>query len=218
MLRSLLGFLVATSILATATGVSAAILASNDSSFSWTVDTSSRLDWLDFDGGPAPSTVNRSFSDVSTHLGAGGDYAGWRYATRAEVYQFMLNVTGYPSLTPDAASRSENDGATDLVAAWTGYSRRTSEVDIVHGFTGDTTTDGVYYTGLLDYVSESNPPYDFFISGTQVNVTGQYIDLGSWLVRGESSIVSVPPALTLFGLGLALVPRRRKVSHVSIQE
>ena len=44
-----------------------------------TQDTVSGLDWLDVN-----LSVNRSYIDVSTQFGIGGDYEGWRYATVQE--------------------------------------------------------------------------------------------------------------------------------------
>jgi uncharacterized repeat protein (TIGR01451 family) len=45
-----------------------------------TRDATSGLDWLDL-----TQTANRSYNDVSSQLGAGGQFAGFRYATQAEV-------------------------------------------------------------------------------------------------------------------------------------
>jgi uncharacterized repeat protein (TIGR01451 family) len=45
-----------------------------------TRDTMTGLDWLDL-----TQTANRSYNDVSSQLGAGGQFAGFRYATQAEV-------------------------------------------------------------------------------------------------------------------------------------
>lgn len=45
-----------------------------------TLDTESSLEWLDL-----TLTVNRSFNDISGALGAGGEFAGFRYATHDEV-------------------------------------------------------------------------------------------------------------------------------------
>jgi hypothetical protein len=115
----------------------ATILDGSDAMFGWTTDTSTGLDWLDFDGGTAPTTIERPYDDVAAELGSGGDYDGWRFASRAEVYRFFLDVTGYPFLVPGNATA--NAGATDLVAAWTGYSRQTATLNVVlwlHGRLG----------------------------------------------------------------------------------
>jgi hypothetical protein len=46
-------------------------------------------------------------------------------------------------------------------------------------------------------------PSTLFVPGTLVNTTGAYVDLGSWLVRGEAQAAPEPTTLALFGLGLA---------------
>jgi len=182
------------------------LMSFSDSSFSWTTDTSTGLDWLDFDGGAAPATSQRPYSDVAAQLGPGGDYDGWRFASRAEVYQFVLNITGLSSLTAAPNTSSSQDGATDLVAAWTGYTRRVGTLDVVHGFTGDLSGSSVYYSGLFDYYVQPNQVsnYTIWIPGTLVNTTGVYDDLGSWLVRGSSpNPIPEPSTMLLFGSGVA---------------
>ncbi len=49
-------------------------------------DTDSGLDWLKM----AP-TLNRSYNDVSSKLGAGQEFDGWRYASGSEFEQLLLN-------------------------------------------------------------------------------------------------------------------------------
>ena len=55
-----------------------------------TRDTTSGLDWLD-----VTETGNRSYDDVSSQLGAGAEFAGFRYATQAEVTD-LFNQFGLP--------------------------------------------------------------------------------------------------------------------------
>jgi hypothetical protein len=61
----------------------------------FTTDTTTGLDWLDL-----TQTVNMSFLDVSAQLAPGGMFAGWRYATVAEVEAFWADagITGGESL------------------------------------------------------------------------------------------------------------------------
>lgn len=67
-----------------------AIAASTDfiDNGSFTTDTLSDLDWLD-----VTTTRGLSFDAVSGQLGAGGDYAGYRYATGVEFNQMIMNYT-----------------------------------------------------------------------------------------------------------------------------
>jgi len=52
-------------------------------------DTTSGLDWLD-----VTASVNRSYSDVSSQFGTGGDFDGWRYATAKEFGNMVDATTG----------------------------------------------------------------------------------------------------------------------------
>jgi hypothetical protein len=56
---------------------------------SLTRDTDQNLDWLDL-----PISAGRSYDDVSIQFGAGGDFEGFRHATRDEV-QALLNGAGF---------------------------------------------------------------------------------------------------------------------------
>ena len=62
-----------------------AALLSKDSTFgpnTITRDTDTGLDWLDL-----TLSTNRSYDDVITQFGIGGDYSGFRHATVAEVIE-----------------------------------------------------------------------------------------------------------------------------------
>jgi hypothetical protein len=37
------------------------------------------------------ASYNKSFNDVSSQFGPGGDFAGWRYTTSAELTTFFLD-------------------------------------------------------------------------------------------------------------------------------
>ena len=52
-------------------------------------DSINSLDWLD-----VSLSVNRSVDDVSSQFGAGGDFAGWRYATSAELASMVSSTLG----------------------------------------------------------------------------------------------------------------------------
>lgn len=52
-------------------------------------DTETGLDWLD-----VTKSVNRSYDDVSSEVGAGGDFSGWRYANGQEFNTLVGNFTG----------------------------------------------------------------------------------------------------------------------------
>jgi hypothetical protein len=50
-------------------------------------DTETLLLWLD-----ATETVNRSLADVQSELGEGGEFAGFRLATRTEIHELFVNA------------------------------------------------------------------------------------------------------------------------------
>ncbi len=56
-----------------------------------TIDTDTGLEWLDW-----TESTNRSYNDVSGQFGAGGDFEGWRHATRA-VTHFTNKYGNSPS-------------------------------------------------------------------------------------------------------------------------
>ena len=82
-------FLLALILSAVSSGVSAALISAD-----WqttgdnliTLDTVTGLQWLDL-----TETYGAQFSSVNTELEAGGQFAGFRYATDAEVINFWSN-------------------------------------------------------------------------------------------------------------------------------
>lgn len=64
-----------------------------------TVDSATGLQWLDLS-----ESVGRSYQDITTQFGTGGDFEGYRYATRDETMQLFTNagisgvVNGYQSI------------------------------------------------------------------------------------------------------------------------
>ena len=55
----------------------------------YTTDTISGLDWLD-----VTASKHLSYDNVSAQFGAGGTFAGYRYATRSEFNTLVNNYTG----------------------------------------------------------------------------------------------------------------------------
>ena len=165
-----------------------------DANFSWTHDPDTGLDWLDFDGGPAPSTEGRSVTDILAQLGPGGDYEGWRYATRAEVTTFIFNVTG---VAHDVDGSSENyDGITDAVANYTGYTvmERLSAVvtsinfdNVIFAITADPAPGSAskrFKVELGDVKPEVTPGVDFYGTSAEYNPLG--------LIEGDGTGSSPP--------------------------
>ena len=205
-----------------------AIVKGSDSAFTWTADTSTGLQWLDFDAGPGPSTINRSYLDVASELGLSGTYAGWRFATRSEVVTFILNVTGLPYLIFNGTS-TQQDGATAMVAQWTGYTEASGVGTVpylVHGFTADlydsnpfddNPMEGVYYMGLLDYFPDSRTQEYTVAVSSGVNADEIYQGFGSWLVRGGiPQSVPEPTSAWLSLLALVTLVHSRRQMRASV--
>jgi hypothetical protein len=67
-------------------------------------DTVTGLDWLD-----VTKSANMSFDYVSTQFGAGGLFAGWRYATGNEFNALVGSYTGTLPTTYDLVSHNEGE-------------------------------------------------------------------------------------------------------------
>jgi hypothetical protein len=168
-----------------------------------TRDTTSGLDWLDL-----TQTGNRSYNDVSSQLGAGGQFAGFRYATQAEVTA-LFSQFGLPfGFTP--MSNALHAGAqsfhaffgtlvafdTNLLAARSeGLYEPRSPTPGSHPRIGVllTSTQGGTSTGAhLD--SDTNAIYGSYLvrpssSAGQLNVNpGAYT--GEWFIQGVTATLS----------------------------
>jgi len=180
-----------------------------------TQDTDSGLEWLDL-----TVTSNMSYNDVSAQLGAGGDYEGWRYATRVEIASlwdaFGGDSTFYYGLS------SHNNGLFDLMAPYIGdlycLSNGCSTGEGESWFiTGDyflNYTNQVYVSVANDRATHSfsltEDLLDLNRNAYSLDYTFEYA--GSALVR-EISTVPVPAAVWLFGsglIGLVGMARRKK--------
>jgi len=168
-----------------------------------TQDTASGLEWLDL-----TVTAGMSFNDVSAQFGSGGNYDGWRYATRAEVAGLWDSFGGDGVYT---GWSSGNNGLFDVVSSYVGdlYCESagcTTGSGVSSWLTGDTNPQ---YSGLV-YRAQSGDFLSNPLNSTQDNFdieSGLYrmdigtVSVGSALVR-EVSPVPVPAAVWLFGSGL----------------
>lgn len=77
-----------------------------------TFDTSTGLTWLDI-----PFSADRSYNDISSEFGPGGDFEGFRYATSGEVISLWLNA-GIPVIPGnDPSNVVPISGLIDLIGA-----------------------------------------------------------------------------------------------------
>lgn len=178
-------------------------------------DTDSGMDWLD-----VTTSLNRSYIDVSAQFGSGGDFEGWRYATRAEFHALLDSWTGYTSdinsLTSTTGSTPSVDGLVSMLGAT--IDPAIPAVAYVSGFLADTKSSRYRYAGFIydreSYIPRPRPDltinaYDFYSSYNSDEISFSHEYHGSFLVRGGSPInppdpimVSEPNSLALLGLGL----------------
>lgn len=166
-----------------------------------TRDAAQQLDFLDL-----TLSTNRSFNDVSTQFGAGGDFEGWRHATLAEL-SGLINATGFsPSFTPDtgfASSPAGTDYLSELVTS-VGTTFTNSSLRSAAGIVSDLVEPGRNYSiDLVDLTDNST-------SGDRVNrgslLSANSSNVGHWLVRP----VPAPSTAIVLGVaGLAATRRRR---------
>ena len=194
-----------------------------------TRDTSTGLEWLDLD-----LSVGRTFNDLTGVDGtnefiAGGDFAGFRYATHLELTGAVNGPqldSLYKSLVISPFSFSSIGGysqARDLIAiagcfgscASYGYSNGILLAD--DGITEAVASMETFTNGGRNW-GRSNP-----FSGPVLNnppnrpADGYSIQQGNWLVRPINDIpaVPLPAAAWLFGtalIGFIGMSRRRKVA------
>lgn len=201
-LRSLaLALLLIAAALAIGGQVKAAILEADHPTFgvgSLTRDTSSGLDWLDL-----TLSTNRSYADVASQFGAGGDFEGFRHATLGEVLGLW-----------DAAGITADTGPSAALFA---------PVDALQGLVGVTWPDLLRSYGISGTEGGSaGPPEDCggvpftcYVTPALSSLDGQgsawthenlrdYIaesTYGHWLVKP----IPLPAALPLMGTGLAVL-------------
>lgn len=182
-----------------------------------TRDTATGQDWLDL------SESLGTVPQIDARLTPGGDLAGWRRATTAEVVAFWASAGFVPTGSGDTFTET-NDPAQvvaiatliDLVGMTIGGG---GSIDEAVGYTaepgsapGEWTTAwllrrfgaddwiGAAATTGADFAAEPFSPEDQLF--------------GSWLVRAAP--VPAPPGLALLGLGLAALAARRCHQHRAV--
>ena len=186
-------------------------------------DAETGLDWLD-----VTLSMNRSYDQVSSQFGVGGDYEGWRYASAAELAAMTNAVSGWDSGVTGVAQI-----ATPLPESSTAYDELIALMGDTHDYYYQTTfghsyceqfphecidgdlvrTEGIlsdvnntlHYTGsIIDDDRQSHFIDRLSISGLTHPSIGSTAARGSFLVR-ETQQVSAPATLALLVFGLAMV-------------
>jgi hypothetical protein len=156
-----------------------------------TYDTETGLQWLDVD-----ASFHRSFDDVSTQFGMGGNFEGFRYASEAET-RLLFTHAGIPDLSGEwnALNYLPIVELQELIGITWGSFGTT------WGFTGDSGCCGLTIR-VIGIRQQSNPLSSIFMQGIVVSSDhrpDEYVGFGgNWLVR------SIPEPTTLVLLGVAL--------------
>jgi hypothetical protein len=160
-----------------------------------TRDTDTGLDWLD-----VPISAGRSYDDVSVQFGTGGDFDGFRYATKAEVQALMIGV-GITSISGSPPNQESYAPAVMLQ----GLVGETTPMETL-GVNGDVYSVGSHFGTRIDRAdaAQTAQAEDFEVRMFDDEV-GSF---GHWLVRP----VPEPSTLLLVASGLTAMARRRRTA------
>jgi hypothetical protein len=148
-----------------------------------TRDTDTGMDWLDL-----TITQNRSFNDIASQFGVGGQFEGFRHATSTEVFQFFTNA-GIPFIvtTPFTTfpSTSNVPSVLNLMTLW-GITGSLPDVLFSQAFVADGPSPGVFFTSFL----ASQPA----ISAASASTRGSSAGAGATLsFVGHALVRPIPP-------------------------
>lgn len=170
-----------------------------------TRDTSTGLDWLDLS-----ETLNLSYDDVVAEMANGGNYEGWRYATKEEVMLLWENF----GVQSDYFHTNNQE-----------YMNFLNTVSLLGNTLGDTSE--IYDYGVLGLTGTVNSNYEdavfsFSVGHLTTNdyATKHYSNATNWFYMNEPILgagsylvrsVPIPTAVWLFGSALVgLVSFKRK--------
>jgi hypothetical protein len=160
---------------------------------SLTLDTDTGLQWLDVN-----LSVSFSYNEMRAEMLSGGQYEGFRYATRDEVASLFVNA-GVQHI--NAVSTDNNQAAAQLME-FLGFTSSRRGNNELFGITGTEQSGGVS-AGVIDHLFENGlSAYDIGVADLIYGKGYKAATVGSWLVT--TAEVPVPPALLLFSSALLL--------------
>lgn len=202
----------ATLTLLIGSGVAQASLISEASEFgadTITFDTQSGLEWLDLS-----VTVGRPFSDIASQLSTGGEFAGFHYATVADVTNLFYHA-GIPQIgSPGQYGIDQFNAVNQLMGIVGGLLQTTDPAGLCpscYGWYSLGITSDVGDTGsgrIYSYLGVTNePPYGVIFGyanpahGVQTE-NGNQVGMASWLVKAP---VPEPETYWMLLCGLAVL-------------
>ena len=198
--------------------VNAALMSADDAVFgigSITRDTASGLEWLDL-----TKSSGISYSYVSTRLGSGQEFDGWRYAASTDVETFFNNAGGTGPYT--GAYGSHQNWMVPLLALWgenanfggsgNGDSGGTRSLAIL----SDSAGPGFRWLTNIFYLDDLIRPSYAKIFNDSISEAYDQHNIGHALIRDAPlSTVPIPATIWLFGpalIGLVGFSKRKKAA------
>jgi hypothetical protein len=166
-----------------------------------TFDPNTGLRWLDI-----TLSTNRTYNDVSSQFGVGGDYFGYRYATSEEVSILFQNA-GLPELAYPGVPGYSAEAAALISLLGPTYGDTT--FGYIYGITSTPYTVGSRYLAIV-YNTHQGQIVSAYYSHIQDDLaSGPLNDHGSYLVEA----VPLPASFVLFAIGLGFLSLFRRPSN-----
>lgn len=174
-----------------------------------TIDSDQELAFLDVN-----LSLGRSFNDISSQFGLGGDFEGFRYANQSEVRALMVNfgiqiqTTAFGSNGEEFAQLSSQTDLLNFVNLL-GPTSQDSSIVRIEGITDDIVTEENSLTTrrrteILYFFGGS--PSEELRMGYAQDMSFTLPQVGSWLVQDN---VPTPSGLAVVAFGALATSRRR---------
>lgn len=167
----------------------------------YTTDTEGGLDWLDI-----TSTVGRNYDEISSLMGYGEEFYGWRYAYGTEFQTMVNNFTGINNTSFSAINYWDSFVMQDLLnMTGIAYQQVNGPQNIVYqtiGILEDTNGNGDHMASyILHHMTETTKYGESRVEQGYYSPSGNQPNMGAFLVR-DIAVVPAPPTLILMISGL----------------